>query len=253
MLYSINYRDITNLRTSHQDSGLRVFQEMKAGGRSRYYIIKTKIIVWFRIDLDLSWNFFTSLCQSQFLLLLPLFGKAFEPKAPHQRMVNGAVISVWHCHCHWVNIMVLILLYDICLTWTLISVGLSGDVEAADKVLVLRWRVGPQGEPVAVLWGGGGRVQVQRGLPGRATDAMCQNRKEFWRMCSKALKKGQTREMLAQRLALHLEVELRDVGDKLGNERKTIPDRGWSALLVLTWGQGRAQVLGGEQFDFDHF
>ena len=45
-------------------------------------------------------------------------------------------------------------------------------------------------------------------------------------MCSKALKKGQTREMLAQRLALHLEVELRDVGDKLGNERKTISDRG---------------------------
>ena len=44
-------------------------------------------------------------------------------------------------------------------------------------------------------------------------------------MCSKALKKGQTREMLAQRLALHLEVELRDVGDKLGIERKIIPDR----------------------------
>ena len=56
----------------------------------------------------------------------------------------------------------------------------------------------------------------------------------------KALKKGQTREMLAQRLALHLEVELRDVGDKLGNERKIIPDRGRSALLVLTRGQGRA-------------
>ena len=72
-------------------------------------------------------------------------------------------------------------------------------------------------------------------------------------MCSKALKKGQTREMLAQRLALHLEVELRDVGDKLGIERKTIPDRGRSALLVLTRGQGRAKVLAGEQFDFDHF
>ena len=60
-------------------------------------------------------------------------------------------------------------------------------------------------------------------------------------MCSKALKKGQTREMLALSLALHLEVELlRDVGDKLGIERKTIPDRGRSALLVLTKGQGRA-------------
>ena len=46
-------------------------------------------------------------------------------------------------------------------------------------------------------------------------------------MRSKALKKGQTREMLALRLALHLEVELlRDAGDKLGIERKTIPDRG---------------------------
>ena len=57
----------------------------------------------------------------------------------------------------------------------------------------------------------------------------------------KALKKGQEREMLALRLALHLEVELlRDVGDKLGIERKTIPDRGRSALLVLTKGQGRA-------------
>ena len=155
-------------------------------------------------------------------------------------MVNGAVISVWHCHCHWVNIMGLILLYDICLTWTLISVGLSGDVEAADKVLVLRWRVGPQGEPVAVLWGGGGRVQVQRRLPRRrATDAIC--RKEYWRVRLKALKKGQTREMLALRLALHLEVKLlRDAGDKLGNERKIIPDRGRSALLVLTRGQGRA-------------
>ena len=43
----------------------------------------------------------------------------------------------------------------------------------------------------------------------------------------KVLKKGQEREMLALRLALHLEVELlRDVGDKLGNERKIIPDRG---------------------------
>ena len=70
----------------------------------------------------------------------------------------------------------------------------------------------------------------------------------------KALKKGQTREMLAQRLALHLEVELlRDAGDKLGIERKIIPDRGRSALLVLTRGQGRAKVRGGEQFDFDHF
>ena len=46
-------------------------------------------------------------------------------------------------------------------------------------------------------------------------------------MRSKALKKGQTREMLVPRLALHLEVELlRDVGDKLGIERNTIPDRG---------------------------
>ena len=46
-------------------------------------------------------------------------------------------------------------------------------------------------------------------------------------MRSNALKKGQTREMLALRLALHLEVELlRDVGDKLGIERNTIPDRG---------------------------
>ena len=60
-------------------------------------------------------------------------------------------------------------------------------------------------------------------------------------MRSKALKKGQTREMLALRLALHLEVELlRDVGDKLGIERNTIPDRGRSAPLVLTRGQGRA-------------
>ena len=73
-------------------------------------------------------------------------------------------------------------------------------------------------------------------------------------MRSKALKKGQTREMLALRLALHSEVELlRDAGDKLGNERKIIPDRGRSALLVLTRGQGRAKVRGGEQFDFDHF
>ena len=69
-------------------------------------------------------------------------------------------------------------------------------------------------------------------------------------MRSKALKKGQTREMLALRLALHLEVELlRDAGDKLANERKIIPDRGRSAPLVLTRGQGRT----GEQFDFDHF
>ena len=46
-------------------------------------------------------------------------------------------------------------------------------------------------------------------------------------MLLKALKKGQKREMLALRLALHLEVELlRDAGDKLGNERKLIPDRG---------------------------
>ena len=46
-------------------------------------------------------------------------------------------------------------------------------------------------------------------------------------MRSKALKKGQTREMLALRLALHLEVELlRDARDKLGMERITIPDRG---------------------------
>ena len=46
-------------------------------------------------------------------------------------------------------------------------------------------------------------------------------------MRSKALKKGQTREMLALRLALHLEVELlSDVGDNPGIERKTIPDRG---------------------------
>ena len=60
--------------------------------------------------------------------------------------------------------------------------------------------------------------------------------------------------MLALRLALHLEVELlRDVGDKLGIERKTIPDRGRGALLVLTRGQGRAKVLGDEQLDFDHF
>ena len=45
-------------------------------------------------------------------------------------------------------------------------------------------------------------------------------------MRAKALKKGQPRAMLVLRLALHLEVELlRDVGDKLGNERKTIPDR----------------------------
>ena len=43
----------------------------------------------------------------------------------------------------------------------------------------------------------------------------------------KALKKGKTREMLALRLALHLEVELlSDARDKLGMERKTIPDRG---------------------------
>ena len=57
----------------------------------------------------------------------------------------------------------------------------------------------------------------------------------------KAPKKGQKREMLALRLALHLEVELlRDAGDKLGNERKIIPDRGRSAPLVLTRGQGRA-------------
>ena len=43
----------------------------------------------------------------------------------------------------------------------------------------------------------------------------------------KVLMKGQEREMLALRLALHLEVELlRDAGDKLGIERKTIPDRG---------------------------
>ena len=98
-------------------------------------------------------------------------------------------------------------------------IGLSGDVEAADKAPVLRWRVGPQGEQVAVLWGGGGRVQVQRGLPRRATDKIC--RKEYWRVRLKALKKGQTREMLAQRLALHLEVELlRDAGDKLGIKRK---------------------------------
>ena len=57
----------------------------------------------------------------------------------------------------------------------------------------------------------------------------------------KTPKKGQTREMLALRLALHLEVELlRDAGDKLGIERKIIPDRGRGALLVLTRGQGRA-------------
>ena len=43
----------------------------------------------------------------------------------------------------------------------------------------------------------------------------------------KTPKKGQTREMLALRLALHLEVELlRDAGDKLSNERKIIPDKG---------------------------
>ena len=60
-------------------------------------------------------------------------------------------------------------------------------------------------------------------------------------MRSKVLKKGQEREMLALRLALHLEVELlRDAGDKLGNERKIIPDRGRSTLLVLTRGRGRA-------------
>ena len=42
----------------------------------------------------------------------------------------------------------------------------------------------------------------------------------------KVLKKGQTREMLALRL-VYSEVELlRDAGDKLGNERKIIPDRG---------------------------
>ena len=60
--------------------------------------------------------------------------------------------------------------------------------------------------------------------------------------------------MLAQRPALHLEAELlRDAGDKLGIQRKIIPDRGRSAPLVLTRGQGRAKVRGGEQFDFDHF
>ena len=43
----------------------------------------------------------------------------------------------------------------------------------------------------------------------------------------KTPKKGQTREMLALRLVLHLEVDLlRDAGEKLGIEKKNIPGRG---------------------------